>query len=81
MEIQAVIQLWMVDDLEDGAACSGLGVWGAKNQPCNSCVEDGAGTHGAGFQGGIEGATKETIITQHGSGGSKGNDLGVRCGV
>ncbi len=44
-------------------------------------MEDGSGAHGAGFEGGVEGAVFEAIVFEGEAGFAEGYDLGVGGGV
>jgi hypothetical protein len=76
-----VVEAGVVEDLEDGAAGSGLGVGGGVDEAADAGVEDGAGAHGAGFEGGVEVAGVEAVVAERLTGGAEGYDLGVGCGV
>ena len=52
----------MVHDGENRAAGAGLGVARGEDETLNARMEDGAGAHGAGFEGAEERAAKQTII-------------------
>jgi hypothetical protein len=44
-------------------------------------VEDGSGAHGAGFEGGVEGAVFEAVVFKREAGFAEGDDLGVSGGI
>ena len=77
-----MVELGVVEDAEDRAAGSGLGVGRGVDQAADAGVEDGAGTHGAGFEGDVEGAAfGQAIIIQGAGGVAESDDLGVGGGV
>jgi len=78
----------MVHDAEDGAAGAGLGVGCGVDEARDAGVEDGAGTHGAGFEGDVESAASvavifvdQAIVFEGAAGLAEGDDLGVGGGV
>ena len=71
----------MVHDGEDGAAGSGFGVGRGVDEAGDAGVEDGSGAHGAGLEGGVEGAVFEAIVVEGEAGFAEGYDLGVGGGV
>jgi len=63
-DLDFVVELRVVHDGEDRTAGSGFGVGGGVDEAGDAGVEDGSGTHGAGFEGGVEGAVFEAVIFQ-----------------
>ena len=59
-----VVELGVVHDAEsdDGAAGTGFGIWRGVDEAGDAGVEDGSGTHGAGFERDVEGAAFITDI-------------------
>jgi hypothetical protein len=76
-----VVEAGMVEDLEDGTGCAGLGIGGSANEAAEAGVDHGAGAHGAGFEGDIEAAVEEAVVADGGGGGAEGDHLGVGGGV
>jgi hypothetical protein len=67
---------------EDGAAGAGFGVGRGVDEAGEARVEDGAGAHGAGFEGDVEGAGGgQAVVGEVAGGGAEGDDLGVGGGV
>ena len=50
------------EDFEAGAKCAPFGVVGAINDAGNAGLDDGAGAHGARFEGDVEGGAVEAVI-------------------
>ena len=76
----------MVHDAEDGAAGAGFGIGCGVDEAGDAGVEDGAGTHGAGFESDVEGAAfvifvQQTVIFEGAAGVAEGDDFGVGGGV
>jgi len=84
-DFDAVVKLRVVDDGEYGAAGAGLGVGRGVDEACDAGVEDGAGAHGAGFEGDVEGAAggvlRQAVVGEVARGLAQGDDLGVGGGV
>ena len=76
-----MIELGVVHDGEDRAAGSGFGVGGGVDESTDTGVEDGSGAHGAGFEGGVEGAVFEAVVFEGVAGFAEGDDFGVGGGV
>ena len=69
----------MVHDAEDGAAGAGLGVLRAVHKPRDAGVQDGSGTHRAGFKRDVKRtAGHQAVVLDVASGVAEGDDLGVR---
>jgi len=68
-------------ELEDAAAGTALGIAGAVHDAGDAGVDQGAGAHGAGFEGDVEGGTGESVVAGALAGVAKGADLGVGAGV
>ncbi len=75
--VEAVVGAEVVEGV-DGA---GLGVAGAVDEAGEAGVDDGAGAHGAGFEGDVEGAIEETPVAEGLPGLAEGDDFGVGGGV
>ena len=71
----------MVEDGEDRAAGSGLGVGRGVDEAVDAGMDDGSGTHGAGLECGVEGAVFEAVVFERDAGLAEGDDLGVSGGV
>src|SRR3984957_9310076 len=76
-----VVKLGVVHSREDRAAGSGFGVRGGVDEAGDAGVEDGSGTHGAGFEGGVERAIFEAIVGQVTACVAEGDYFGVGGGV
>jgi hypothetical protein len=48
-----MVQAGVVGEFEDGAESAGLGVGGAVDDEGDAAEDDGAGAHGAGFEGDV----------------------------
>ena len=59
-----VVEHGVVEDGEDRPAGPGFGVWGGVDEAGDAGVEEGAGAHGAGLEGGVEGAACEAVIAE-----------------
>src|SRR5664279_2683103 len=57
---------------------TGLGLPAAEDHPVDPCRADGAGTHGARFDGDGQRAAREVPAIQRHGGGTQGDDQGVR---
>src|SRR5882724_7684874 len=71
----------MVHDREDRATSAGFGVGGGVDEATDAGVEDGSGAHGAGLEGGVEGAVFEAVVVERAAGFAEGYELGVCGGV
>ena len=72
----------MVEDAEDRSAGAGLGVGRGVDQAGDAGVEDGAGAHGAGLKGDVEGAAfGQAIVGERSGGVAESDDLGVGSGI
>ncbi len=84
-DLDAVVELGVVHDAEDGAAGTGLGVGRGVDEAGDAGVEDGSGAHGAGFEGDVEGAAfvavDQAIVFEGAAGVAESDDLGVGGGV
>ena len=76
-----VVELGVVHNGEDAAAGSRLGVVGGVDKAGDARMEDGSGTHGAGFERDVEGAVCEAVVAKMKAGLAEGDDLGVGGGV
>jgi hypothetical protein len=76
-----VVELGVVHDGEDRTAGSGFGIGGGVDEAREARVEDGSGAHGTGFEGGVEGAVFEAVVSEDAAGFAKGDDLGVGGGI
>ena len=87
-DFDLVVELGVVEDAEDRTAGAGLGVGRGVDQACDAGVEDGAGAHGAGFEGDVEGAAlvfafliDQAIVGEGAGGVAESDDLCVGGGV
>ena len=84
-DLDAVVELRVIEDGENGAAGTGFEVRRGVDETRDAGVEDGAGAHGTGLEGADEGAaalgSQETIVAEGDAGGAKGDDLGVSRGI
>ncbi len=76
-----VVEAGVGGDLEEGADGAGLGVVAAVDDALDSGVDDGAGAHGARFEGAVQGAAAQVPGAQSGGGLAEREDFGVRGGV
>jgi hypothetical protein len=85
-DLDFVVELGVVHDGEDGAAGAGFGVGCGVDEARDASMEDGAGTHGAGFEGDVEGAAlvifvEQAVVFEGAAGLAEGYDFGVGGGV
>ena len=72
----------VADYVEGGAAGAGFGFVGSEDDVSDSGANQGAGAHGAGFEGDCEGAVGEApAVATLGAGLGDGDDFGVAEGV
>jgi hypothetical protein len=76
-----VVELGVVHDGEDRAAGSGFGVGCSVDEAGDAGVEDRSGTHGTGFERGVEGAVFEAIVRERATCFAEGDNLSVGGGV
>jgi hypothetical protein len=81
-----VVELGVVHDAEDGTAGSRFGVGRGVDEAGDAGVEDGSGTHGAGFERDVEGAAfvvfvEQAIVFEGSAGLADGDYFGVGGGV
>ena len=69
-----------VEELEHGAGAAVLGAVGAEDDAVDAALDQGAGTHGAGLEGAVEGAAFEAPVAGPAAGLADGGDLRVREG-
>ena len=82
VDLGAVVEAAVADDVPEGADGAGLGLPGAEDDTGDAGQDKGTGAHGAGLDGHGEGAAFETpAVAEAGGGGAKGEDLGVGGGV
>lgn len=77
----AVVQGRVVDDLKQGADGAALWIVAAVDDAVEAAVDDGAGAHGAGLDGDVEGAACEPPTAQGPAGLFNGQELGVSRGA
>jgi hypothetical protein len=76
-----MIEFGMGEDFEAGAEGAALGVVCAVNEARNAGLDDGASTHGAGFEGDIESGAGQPVVAENARGFANNDDFGVRRGV
>jgi hypothetical protein len=82
-DFDLMVELGVVHDGEDTTAGSGFGIGCGIDEARDAGVEDGSGAHGAGFEGGVEGAVFEAVVFEEEAGFAEGDHFGVggRVGV
>lgn len=80
-DLGLVVEAGVLEEVEEGSGGAGFGVGGAVDEVGDAGVEDGAGAHGAGFEGDGEGAAEEAPGAEFLGGCADGDDLGVGCGI
>ena len=80
-DLDSVIEADVGAELVEGLDGAGFGVGGAVDQAGDAGVDNGAGAHGAGFEGDGEGGVLETPVAQLAGGLADGEDFGVGGGV
>lgn len=76
-----VVESGVSEEVHERAHASGFGVECAEVDFGDPGKDDGAGAHGAGFEGDVEARVFETPGTAAGGGGGDGDDFGVGGGV
>ena len=76
-----MVQCWVIEDAQDRAAGSGFGIGGSVDEAGEAGVENGSGTHGTGFEGGVKSAVFEAVVFEGEAGFAEGYDFGVGGGV
>lgn len=81
----SMIEARMIEDLENTAAGSSLGVVGCVDQPDDAGMENGAGAHGAGFERDVQRAAslrrEQAVVRESTSCLAHRNDFGVGGGI
>jgi hypothetical protein len=80
-DLNFVVELRVVHNGENRAAGSGFGVGCSVDEAGDAGVEDGSGTHGTGFERGVEGAVFEAVVFECAASFAEGDYLGVGGGV
>lgn len=78
---RTVIEERTVCQLEQGTDGTGLGVSAAVDDPVQAAVDDGPGTHRAGFAGNVERAARQAPPAQDAAGLFDGQQFGMGCGT
>ena len=76
--IEALVGRQQVEDAATGPA---LGIPGAEDNPRHPGMHQGAGAHGTGFKGDVEGGPGETVVPDTLASITQGADLGMGTGV
>jgi len=76
-----MIEAALAGDVEDGAGAAGFFVADAEDQSLDAGEGEGAGAHGAGFFGDVEGAAGEAPVAEGVGGLGDGEHFGVGGGV
>ena len=80
-DLAAVIEARILDHVAQRAAGPCLWVIGSEHEPRDPGQDDGAGTHGAGFEGDVEHAGLETARSQGPCRLAQGDQFGMRRGI
>ena len=76
-----VIEERTVGQLEQGTDGAGLGVSAAVDDPVQAAVDDGSGTHRAGFAGNVKRTARQSPPAQDAAGLFDGQQFGMGCGT
>jgi hypothetical protein len=76
-----MIQAGMVNNLENWAGSSGLGIGSAIDQARDTGVDEGASAHGTGFNGRDQYAAYQTMVSQSSSSLAQGHNFSVSCWI
>ncbi len=80
-DFDLVIQLGAGEQLEAGTKGAAFGVIGGVDESRNPRLDDGTGTHGAGFEGDVEDGAGEAVVAEEARGFTEDDDFGVGGGV
>ena len=76
-----MVQPRIVHNIVNGTRGPGFGITRSEHQLCNSCVDDGAGTHDARLQGAIQRHARQSIISQLMRGFAQCDDFRMTGGI
>ncbi len=76
-----VVELGMIQDRQHGTAGAGLGICRREYEAIEARMNQGSGTHSAGFEGREDRAVVETVVAEDFCGFAKADDFGVGCGI
>jgi len=76
-----VVEARVSGEIIEGTGGAGFRVRSSVDQTAYACGVEGAGTHGTGFEGSVEGAVGESPATRAGGGATEGEEFGMGGGV
>jgi hypothetical protein len=80
-DFNPVIEFGIGEDIETGAESAAFWVVSAIDEARDTCLDDGAGAHGAGLESDVKSGSRETVIAKKASGFADDDDFGVGGGI